>query len=176
MYEYDYGSFNFGKLTFGFQDLLIKDVILYSNEKTWHGKICMAIKLFFRGKGIVTEKELISRLEHHPERTEIFEKYFFLITVFKIQTIASDTLAYHILNLPEGSNSKSIEERATVIINVLSIRKSIVSKSFAVDFEIMIRSVTSACEHLLGKHLPSPLATYKKENKPSTPIDFNSVD
>lgn len=149
-------QFSLGKVTLGIREIVIKDVILYSDEITWRGRVCIVVKLFFMGKGILTEKMIKNLLETHPRHEEIFKKYFYLKAVFKIQTKASE--AYKILGLSEECDSDTIDRRCDEMVNDFRNRmyKVKLSKVLAENFEILIRNITSAHDMLI-KNDKAPL-------------------
>lgn len=137
-----------GRLNLGFIDLTIDDVLCYSEKKTCYGRVFVSIKLFLEGKGILSEKKIAKLLENHPRKEEIFNSYFFLKTVFKIQSTVFE--ACKILNVEEADlHLDIINQKYSNVMAALGKKKSMVPPYFAKRIGNVMRSVTAAHEILI---------------------------
>ncbi len=77
-----------GKLTWGWRDVKIDDLIQISQKKNSCGKIWTAIKLFFLGKGLFNVHIVSDLITGHPQYQEMILKFPALKTLIKTHDVA----------------------------------------------------------------------------------------
>lgn len=96
----------FDRLTFGFRDLTIQELVNYSNEKNLCGKVFKAIKLIVSLKGLILFSNLGLLLEKHPRREAILKQHPHLKTLYRIHDVAVETIAKPVK--PPEDNTRTI--------------------------------------------------------------------
>lgn len=81
-----------GHLCLGIRNLTVNDLVKYSEEKTFCGRVFVAIKLFFLGKGIISDKGIKGLLKEHPISDELIRQHPQLEKILKVHGIAMTTI------------------------------------------------------------------------------------